>query len=117
MSVLGAIISYIFTLISFVVLRSKHPKMHRPYISPLGVTGAITGLMIAGFTLVLMFTNAGYRIGLLGCIAVYALSCVFYIYCTKSQVHESPEETFASTIQTKNHPHVTSNESISGRVL
>lgn len=105
MSVLGAIISYIFTLFSFVILRSRYPKMHRPYLSPLGVTGAITGLIIAIFTLVLMFTNAGYRIGLFGCIIIYALSCVIYVTRIKSQAHESPEEAFAEALHTKSHAH------------
>jgi len=105
MSVLGAIISYSLTLVSFVVIRYRYPKLARPYVSPLGVTGAITGLLIAAFTLILMFTNADYRLGLMGCMLIYALGALMYVYGKKSQNGNAPEEAFARTLEEKHPSH------------
>jgi len=99
MSVLAAVTSYIFTLISFVILRYKHPKIDRPYLSPLGVTGAITGLLIALMTLILMFTNSGYQLGLLGCLIIFALSALYFKLRGQSLNGNAPEELFANTLK------------------
>ena len=99
MSVLGAVLSYVLTLISFVVMRYRYPKISRPYISPLGVTGAITGLIIAVFTFFLMFTNSGYRVGLVGCIAIYGLGALIYICGKQARNPDAPEEAFANFLE------------------
>jgi ethanolamine permease len=44
MSVFGALVSYATMFFAFIVLRARHKNMVRPFVSPLGVTGAITGL-------------------------------------------------------------------------
>lgn len=104
MSVLGAILSYSLTLISFIILRCRYPKTSRPYTSPLGVTGAITGLLIAAFTLLLMFTNTGYRVGLLGCIVIYCLGALTYKLGKRSQNLDAPEEAFAIALKCNEFP-------------
>lgn len=98
MSVLSAITSYVFTLLSFVILRYRYPKMHRPYVSPLGVTGAITGLLIAFITLILMFTNAGYQLGLLGCLVIFIVGGLFFAMKGKTLNQNAPEEAFAEAL-------------------
>ncbi len=99
MSVLSAITSYVFTLLSFVIMRYKYPKIHRPYVSPLGVTGAITGLLIAFITLILMFTNSGYQLGLLGCLVIFVLGGLFFAMKGKALNSHAPEEAFAEALQ------------------
>lgn len=102
MSVLAAMISYIISLLSYVVLRVRHPNMERPYKSPLGVTGAITGLIIVSIAAIFMFTNSDYRFGLIILAGIYFISLMTYMVIGKDSVNENaPEEAFAIDLQNK----------------
>lgn len=102
MSVLAAMISYIISLLSYVVLRVRYPNMERPYKSPLGVTGAITGLILVSIAAIFMFTNNDYRFGLIILACIYLFSLVTYMILGKNLVNESaPEEAFAINLQNK----------------
>lgn len=96
MSVLAAMISYIISLLSYVVLRVRYPNMERPYKSPLGVTGAITGLIIVLIAAIFMFTNSDYRFGLIILTCIYLMSLLIYVAVAKNFIRETaPEEAFA----------------------
>ena len=100
MSVLAAMISYIIALLSYVVLRVRYPLMDRPYMSPLGVTGAITGLIIVSVAAVFMFTNGSFRFGLiiLGCIYLLAM-VAFFLFRKQAINSDAPEEAFALKLE------------------
>jgi len=117
MSVLSAITSYVFTLLSFVIMRYRYPKINRPYVSPLGVTGAITGLLIAMITLILMFTNAGYQLGLLGCLAIFVIGALLFALKHKALNEGAPEEAYASTLQAQGYNNKESNQELAGEML
>ena len=51
MAVFGAMISYAFQGLSFILLRRKMPNIERPYRSPLGIPGAAATVIIAVVTL------------------------------------------------------------------
>ena len=102
MSVLAAMISYIISLFSYVVLKVRYPNMERPYKSPLGVTGAITGLIIVSIAAIFMFTNSDYRFGLIILAGIYFISLVTYMVIGKDSINENaPEEAFAIDLQNK----------------
>lgn len=102
MSVLAAMISYIISLLSYVVLRARYPLMERPYKSPLGVTGAITGLIIVSIAAIFMFTNNDFRFGLIILACIYLFSLVMFLLIGKNFVNENaPEETFANNLKNK----------------
>lgn len=100
MAILGAIISYSMTFISYICLATKYPKMRRHYISPLGVTGAMAGLIISTITTFLMFTNAKFISALGICILIIFLGLVHHYLHGKNKLnHDSPEEAFARHLQ------------------
>ena len=51
MAVFAAVISYILQMVSFVLLRQKLPNIERPYVSKLGVPGAVVAGVLAATAL------------------------------------------------------------------
>ena len=95
MAVFGAVIAYIMQMISYLILKKQFRKIYRPFISPLGSSGAAIALVIAAATLVLLFQNPDFRQGLIG-VAIWFLCGLLYflVYGRKTLVF-SPEEKFA----------------------
>lgn len=94
-AVLAAIVSYILQMLSFLVLRRHLPNMKRPYVSPLGATGAMTTLVIALAACVLMLFEPSYRQGMLGCTIIYVLSVLYFVIRRPRPRSAVPEEAFA----------------------
>lgn len=95
MAVLGAVITYFVQMVAFVVLRSRMPKSERPYVSPVGIGGAVVAGVIAIFTLGFMLLNPDYRLGLYGCAAWIIIGIVYFAVRSRKQLVRSPEEEFA----------------------
>lgn len=96
MAVLGAIISYAMTFISYIALSVKYPSMKRSYKSPLGVTGAMAGLIIASITTLLMFTHTVFVTALGLCVLLMVLSLAYFQLAGKKSICvDAPEEAFA----------------------
>ena len=57
---------YILQMASFIVLRRNAPQLKRPYVSPLGIAGAVTASVLSAITLAALFLNPAYRIGVTG---------------------------------------------------
>src|SRR5687767_15298035 len=51
MAVSGAMFSYILQAVSFILLRKNKPHIERPYVSPLGIPGAVVTIVIGVVTL------------------------------------------------------------------
>ena len=95
MAVFGAVIAYIMQMVAFVLLRRRFPQLHRPYRSPLGNAGAIIACIIAGITLVFLFMNPDYRIGVYGCALWFAAGLIYFALVGRHKLVYSPEEDFA----------------------
>ena len=96
MAVFGAVLAYILQMISFLLLRSRFPGILRPYRSPMGRTGAVIAIVIAGTTLVTLFLNPDYRFGVVGAL-VWMLLGILYFQCYgRRHLVLSPEEEFAA---------------------
>jgi ethanolamine permease len=54
MSVMGAIIMYIMSMISLFILRKKEPKLERPFIAPFYPVFPAIALLISTITLITM---------------------------------------------------------------
>jgi ethanolamine permease len=95
MAVFGAVIAYIMQMLAYLILKQRFRNMSRPFVSPLGNTGAVMALLIATVTLVLLFQNPDFRQGLIG-VAIWFLCGLlyFFVYGRKTLVF-SPEEAFA----------------------
>lgn len=95
MAVFGAMISYGFQAISFILLRKKLPNIERPYVSPLGAPGAWATLIIAIVTLYVQFQDPAYRGGVIGTAIWYALGILYFAVIGRKDLVYSPEEDFA----------------------
>lgn len=97
MAVFGAMIAYALQMISFILLRKNLPDIDRPYRSATGLPGAWIALAIALVTLVFLFMNPEYRLGVWGCAVWYVLGLGYFALHARHQLILSPEEEFART--------------------
>jgi ethanolamine permease len=95
MAVFGAVIAYVMQMAAFVLLRRNLPHIERPYRSPLGNPGAIVSGVIALVTLVCLFANPDYRVGVYGCALWFAAGLVYFGVHGRHRLVYSPEEEFA----------------------
>jgi ethanolamine permease len=95
MAVFGAVIAYIMQMISFVRLRQLLPNIERPYVSPLGNMGAIVAGVIAFVTLIFLFLNPDYIVGVYGCAIWFAAGLIYFAVYGRNTLVYSPEEDFA----------------------
>lgn len=95
MAVFGAMISYVMQCLAFILLRRQMPHIERPFKSPLGVAGAAIALVIALATLVFVFANEAYRVGVIGAAIWYAAGLLWFALHARKRMVLSPEEEFA----------------------
>jgi ethanolamine permease len=95
MAVFGAVIAYIFQMLSFIVLRQRHGTMQRPFRSPLGIFGAVIAMLISAVTLVALFLNPDYRPGAWGAFVWFVCGLLYFAVYARKQLILSPEERFA----------------------
>jgi ethanolamine permease len=96
MAVFGAVISYALQMLSFILLRLRHPEMKRPFRSPWGIPGAVVVGVISVVTLVVLFVVPAYQIGVIGVALWYALGLLYFVVYGRHQlVAQAPEEEFA----------------------
>jgi ethanolamine permease len=93
--VFGAVLAYILQMLSFILLRRKFPKMSRPYVSPIGVAGAATAMSIAAVTLVILFLNRDYNLGVIGAAIWFLCGIAYFAFYARHRLILSPEEEFA----------------------
>jgi ethanolamine permease len=104
MAVFGAVISYFMQMISFIWLRRKLPNINRPYVSPLGTTGAWISAVIALVALGSLFIIPGYRPGVLGVAIWFLVAILYFAISGRKGLVLSPEEEFAMTLGEHGHP-------------
>lgn len=104
MAVFGAMISYAFQGISFILLRKNMPNIERPYRSPLGVPGAAATVVIALVTLYYQLQDPVYRAGVYAALAWYLAGVIYFALIGRHKLVLSPEEEFALTHGQHGHP-------------
>jgi ethanolamine permease len=95
MAVFGAMFSYVMQAISFILLRTRHPGIERPYRSPLGVPGALVTLGIALVTVYFQLTDPVYRTGVLWVALWFGIGIAYFALVGRHRLILSPEEEFA----------------------
>jgi ethanolamine permease len=96
MAVFGAVISYVLVLVSFVVLRLRHPELPRPYRSPFGIPGAVVGAILAIVALGSTLMDETILPGVIGVAVLLALALVYYFAHSRHRlVAQAPEEALA----------------------
>ena len=104
MAVFGAMISYAFQGLSFILLRRNMPNIERPYRSPLGIPGAAATVVISLVTLCYQFQDPVYRSGVYLVLAWYVLGVLYFALVGRHKLVLSPEEEFAITGGQHGHP-------------
>jgi len=97
MAVFAAVISYILQMVSFVLLRRNLPNIERPYVSKLGIPGAVIAGLLAATALIAIFLNEAYRPGVYGVAIYYILGVIYFAIAGRNRLVLSPEEEFALT--------------------
>lgn len=95
MAVFGAMISYAFQGVSFILLRRNMPHIARPYRSPLGIPGAALTVLIALVTLYYQLQDPVYRAGVYAALAWYVAGVLYFAIIGRHKLVLSPEEAFA----------------------
>ena len=96
MAVFGAVIAYVFQMISFILLRYRFAKMKRPYRSPLGLIGAWFALLVSVVTLVALFVvDPAYRPAVWGAAIWFAGGVLWFAVIGRKRLVRAPEESFA----------------------
>lgn len=102
-AVFGGVIAYVLQMVSFVILR-RMAGVSRPYVSPVGVGGAVVAGLIAATTLVILPTNAAYQKAVLGVAIFYAIGIGYFALIGRNRLVLSPEEEYAMTGGEHGHP-------------
>jgi ethanolamine permease len=95
MAVFGAMFSYILQAVSFILLRANQPNINRPYVSPLGIPGAVVTIVIAGVTLLYQLKDKNFSYGVLWVCVWFAIGLIYFAFVGRHRLILSPEEEFA----------------------
>jgi ethanolamine permease len=95
MAVFGAMFSYILQAASFILLRRRHPHIERPYMSPLGMPGAVITIVIALVTLGCQVQDPNFYKGVFWVLLWFALGIAYFGLRGRHRLILSPEEEFA----------------------
>lgn len=95
MAVFGAMLSYIAQAVSFILLRKNHSHIQRPYVSPLGIPGAIVTIIIAVVTLLYQVQDPNFSKGVFWVIVWFAVAILYFAAVGRKKLILSPEEEFA----------------------
>lgn len=93
MAVFGATITYALIFLTYIKLKIDRPELERPYLSPLGMPGAIVGTGLSLVALLACFSIPDYRPGIWGTAIVLAIGLLYFVlYSRHRLVAQAPEE-------------------------
>jgi ethanolamine permease len=95
MAVFGAMFSYILQAVSFILLRQNKPNIERPYVSPLGIPGAVVTIVIAVVTLYYQIKDPNFFKGVFWVAVWFAVGILYFALIGRHKLILSPEEEFA----------------------
>ncbi len=110
MAVFGAMISYAFQGLSFILLRIKMPNITRPYRSPFGIPGAALTILLALWTMYYQLQDPAYLKGVYAALGWYLAGLLYFAFVGRHRLILSPEEQFALTAT--DHPKTAAAESV-----
>jgi ethanolamine permease len=95
MAVFGAMFSYILQAVSFILLRQNMPHIERPYVSPLGIPGAVVTIVIAVVTLYYQIKDPNFFKGVFWVAVWFGVGILYFALIGRHKLILSPEEEFA----------------------
>lgn len=94
-AVWGAVLAYLLQMVAFVLLRKKYPTAHRPWVSPVGIPGAVVAGVIAAITFIGVFLNPDFRPAIIAIAVLYAIGLALFGLVGRTRLVLSPEEEYA----------------------
>lgn len=94
-AVWGAVIAYVLQMVAYVLLRRRFPNAVRPYVSPVGVPGAVVAGAISILTFVGILFNEDYRPAIVAIAVVFAAGLILFALFGRHRLILSPEEEYA----------------------
>ncbi|RLN98362.1 hypothetical protein BBJ28_00011847 [Nothophytophthora sp. Chile5] len=90
LALIGAIVSYIFQLVAFIMLRVREPERERPYKSPFGVPGAVVCIILCIFSMVsIIYSGTSsyvFLASVLVAIAYFIIGAFYFVYKVKPRL-------------------------------
>ena len=98
--ILAGFTTYISQLTGFILMRIRHPTQERLYVSPLGIPGAVVGMIVFGLSAVSVMGFQGDNSMVL-CIylCIVAVCTVYYFLYARKRQYFSVEEKFIFVLQ------------------
>ncbi|GLE05889.1 hypothetical protein PINS_up015070 [Pythium insidiosum] len=94
LALVGALISYTFQLVAFILLRIREPNRARPYRSPFGIPGAVVAIVISWFVLfTIVYTGAkdkDFRASLVAAAIYFLLGGAYYVVSVRPSLGAAP---------------------------
>jgi ethanolamine permease len=87
--------SYILQAISFILLRINKPHIERPFVSPLGIPGAVVTIIIGVVTLLYQVQDPNFFKGVFWVLVWFAVGIIYFALIGRHKLILSPEEEFA----------------------
>jgi ethanolamine permease len=81
--------------VSFILLRQNKPHIERPYVSPLGIPGAVVTIVIGVVTLLYQIQDPNFFKGVFWVLVWFAVGIVYFALIGRHKLILSPEEEFA----------------------
>lgn len=94
-AVWGAMLAYLMQMVSYIILKKKHPELDRPYKSPWGAGGAYVAAIIAAISFVGFLLNPAFLPAIIGIIVVYIVMLLIFAIWGRHHLVLSPEERYA----------------------
>jgi ethanolamine permease len=82
-------------MVSYVILKVRLPDAPRPYVSPVGIAGAVVAGVIALATFIGQLINPGYTAAIIAIAVVYVIGLVIFALVGRKRLVLSPEEEYA----------------------
>jgi ethanolamine permease len=95
MAVFGAMFSYVMQAISFIIMRVRLPAIKRPFVSALGIPGAVMTIGIALVTLYYQVQDPNFTKGVMWVALWFAIAILYFALIGRHKLVLSPEEEFA----------------------
>jgi ethanolamine permease len=93
MAVFGAVISYAIVMTSYIKLKISRKDLARPYVSPLGIPGAVVGVTLALVALGACFANPDFRPAVWATAFFLAAAIIYFLVYSRTRlVAQAPEE-------------------------
>ena len=95
MAVFGAMFSYILQAMSLHPAAANQPHIERPYVSPLGIPGAVVTISSRVVTLLYQIQDPNFFKGVFWVLVWFAVGIVYFALVGRHKLILSPEEEFA----------------------